>query len=289
LGILELDAQGNGNLSFVDDQSRNLLTRYDSMEITLEPSPDPSPNSSGVVAFSSGIPMGALMHVRHVLVSIGDTPNQIGLVEGLWIDTMLVDEQANAMLDAFDAGDKAAAMRNAEAIVNLIVGSQSPDYGDLDHDGEATDPGDGYGLLLNGESPGYTEGVESHTLYAMQSGDANEFVIMHAQHVIISVTNVEGWLVQLRDLCQEILKDAPGADMRGTVVQAVALADQIINGVDLNGNEQVEPIPGEGGVLTAYQHAYYMADMQILFGAGQVMPPGPTPAATLPSYEYQEK
>ncbi|MEW5941556.1 MAG: serine/threonine-protein kinase, partial [Chloroflexota bacterium] len=56
LGVLELDAEGNGTLSFVDEQSRNLLSRYDSMELTIEPSPDPSPNSSGVVAFSSGIP-----------------------------------------------------------------------------------------------------------------------------------------------------------------------------------------------------------------------------------------
>lgn len=275
LGVLELDAQGSGNLSFVDEQSRNMLARYDSMEITVEPSPDPSPNLSGIVAFSSGIARNALTHVRHVLVGMSDTPDQIALIEGLWIDSKLVDEQANAMLAAFDANDKAAAMKNAEAIVNLIVGSQSPDYGDLDGDGEVTDPGDGYGLLLNGESPGYTEGVESHTLYAMQGGDAPENVILHGGHVVTSITNVEGWLVKLRDLCQTILTDAPNQDMRGIIVQAVGLADQIVTGVDLDGDEKIEPIPGEGGVQTAYQHAYYMADMSILFGAGQLMPVAP--------------
>jgi hypothetical protein len=241
------------------------------------------------VAFSSAIPKVALTHTRHVLVAMEDTPGQIGMLEGLWTDTMLVDEQANAMLNAFDAGDKAAAMRNAEAIVNLIVGSQSPEYGDLDGDGEVTDPGDGFGLLLNGESPGYIEGVESHTQYAMEGGDANDLVILHGQHVLISVTNVEGWLVQLRDLCLEILQDAPGTDMRGTVVRAVALADQIINGVDVDGNERVDPVPGEGGVKTAYQHAYYMADMAILPGEGQVMPPGVVPVMTSAPYEYEEK
>ena len=287
LGVLELDAQGGGNLSFVDDQSRNLLARYDSMELTEEPSPDPSPNSSGVVVFSSGIPSKALIHVRHLLVSIADTPGQIGLIQGMWNDAMLVDEQANAMLSAFDADDKAAAMKNAEAIINLIVGSQSPDYGDLDGDGEVTDPGDGYGLLLNGESPGYTGGTISHTQYVMQSGDASRLVLLHGGHVIISVTNVEGWLVQLRDLCKDVLKHLPDQDMRGMMVQAVSLADQVVNGVDLDGNERVDPIPGEGGVKTAYQHAYYMADMEILFGAGQVMPPGPPPEAT--PEPYQEK
>ncbi len=289
LGVLELDAQGNGSLSFVDGQSRNMLARYDSMEITVEPSPDPSPNSSGVVAFSSSIPRNALTHVRHVLASVSDSPNEIALIEGLWIDSKLVDEQANAMLAAVDANDKAAAMRSAEAIVNLIVGSQAPEYGDLDGDGEVTDPGDGYGLLLNGDSPGYIEGVESHTLYAMQGGDAPANVILHGGHVITSIMNVEDWMVQLRDLCLSILKDMPSQDVRSTVVQAVALADQIVTGVDLNGDENIDPIPGEGGVLTAYQHAYYMADMDILIGAGQVMPLGPTPSVTSQPYEYQEK
>jgi serine/threonine protein kinase len=284
LGILELDAQGAGTLSFADDQSRNLLGRYDSMEVTLEPSPDPSPNSSGQVAFSSRIPTNALVHVRHVLVSIHDTPHQIGLMDGLLTDSTLVDNEANAMLAAFDANDKVAAMRHAEAILNLIVGSQSPDYGDLDGDGKVTDPGDGYGLLLNGESPGYTGGVESHTMYAMQSGDASEAIITHGMHVITSVTNVEDWLVQLRDLCKAILRDSSDLEMRSTMVQAVALADQIVKGVDLDGNERIDAIPGEGGVLTAYQHSYYMADMVILFGANQVMPPGPTPDVTPESY-----
>jgi len=289
LGVLELDAQGNGDLAFVDDQSRNLLERYDSMEITEEPSPDPSPNASGAVVFSSAIPPTALTHTRHVLVSMADTPGQVGLIEGLRADALLLDEQANLMLGALDAKDQVAAQKHAEAIANLIVGSQSPDYGDLDGDGEVTDPGDGYGLLLNGENPGYTEGVESHTLYAMQGGDASESVILHGGHVVASITNVESWLVQLRDLSFAILKNPSGGDLRSLVVQAVGLADQIVNGVDLDGDERIEPIIGEGGVATAYQHAYYMADMDILFGAGQIMPPGPTPSATMQPYEYQEK
>jgi hypothetical protein len=34
--------------------------------------------------------------------------------------------------------------------------------------------------------------------------------------------------------------------------------------VDVNGNENVEPISGEGGAVTAYEHSYYMADILIL-------------------------
>ena len=48
--------------------------------------------------------------------------------------------------------------------------------------------------------------------------------------------------------------------------EAVALADKIRNGIDVNGNESIEPVPGEGGALTAYEHAYYMADVAIVPG-----------------------
>ena len=43
--------------------------------------------------------------------------------------------------------------------------------------------------------------------------------------------------------------------------------------IDMNGDEKIEPISGEGGTLTAYEHAYYMADMVIVPSASQI----PTP------------
>lgn len=275
LGVLELDENGDGALSFADPQSRNLLERFDTMEITLEPSPDSSPNTSGRVVFSSGIISESLMHVRHLLVSISNTPNQIGLVHGMMTDARLVDEYANAMLASFDASDDAAMRANAEAVVNLIVGSQSDLYADHDGDGNLNDPGDGYGLLLNGDSPGYTGGVFSHAQYSMQAAGAPDTVQLHGMHVLISVENVEHWSVDLRDLVLSVLQNPSDASTRGALVKIVALADQIVSGVDLDGNERVDPVAGEGGAWTVYDHAYYMADMEILFGANQIMPPGP--------------
>ena len=60
-----------------------------------------------------------------------------------------------------------------------------------------------------------------------------------------------------------ILHSPVNADTEGMIRNAVALANQIQNGFDVNGNENIEPIPGEGGTTTAYDHAYYMAHMLI--------------------------
>jgi len=100
---------------------------------------------------------------------------------------------------------------------------------------------------------------------------------------------VEGWSVQLRDLCMAILQNPPDQELREKIVQAIALADQIVTGVDLDGNERIDAVPGEGGVLTAYQHAYYMADMEILIGAGQVLSPGSPPDVIIVETPYIEK
>jgi len=52
--------------------------------------------------------------------------------------------------------------------------------------------------------------------------------------------------------------------MEGMVRNSVALAYLIQNGFDANGNESIEPIPGEGGAATTHEHAYYTADVENL-------------------------
>jgi hypothetical protein len=87
---------------------------------------------------------------------------------------------------------------------------------------------------------------------------------VHGEHVKICADNVALWASQLHDMLVNIEKAPVGSDLEAMVRPAAALANQIRNGVDTNGNESIEPIPGEGGEVTAYQHAYYMADMSIV-------------------------
>jgi hypothetical protein len=86
---------------------------------------------------------------------------------------------------------------------------------------------------------------------------------IHGEHVKISATNVGGWTTTLRDQLMLILQSPFAPEMEGMIRNSVALANHIEAGFDINGNETIEPIPGEGGAKTAYDHAYYMADMLI--------------------------
>jgi serine/threonine protein kinase len=263
LGDLSLDQNGDGALSFVDPQGRNLLAIYNRMEITVEPNPDPSPNPTEQVAFSASLPPGGLLHVRHLLVSFPKAPNGTALADGLLKDATLADEAAQRMLAAYQSGDEAATRLEAESILNLLVGSQSEDHKDWNGDGQVTDLGDGYGLLLNGDNAGYIQATYSHADFAVTAEDATDNMKMHGEHVKICAQNLSQWTPQLRDLAKQILNSPLGPDTESSIRQAVALADNMLKGTDLNGNEKIEPIPGEGGAQTAYQHAFYMADMLI--------------------------
>lgn len=263
LGIISFDANGSGALSFVDPQGRNLLGTYHGLEITVEPNPDGNPNPSGKVAYAVTLPPAGLAHVRHLLYEYDDTPNHIGFVRGLMTDTMLVDTMSQDMLAAYQAGNEAKVRADAEAMLNVIVGKQSENHKDWDKDGKINDPGDGFGLLLNGDSEGYIQGTYSHADLAATASDATQNMKIHGEHVKISATNVGGWTTTLRDQLMLILQSPFAPEMEGMIRNSVALANHIEAGFDINGNETIEPIPGEGGAKTAYDHAYYMADMLI--------------------------
>jgi tRNA A-37 threonylcarbamoyl transferase component Bud32 len=273
LGVLKLDETHQTQLLFDDPQHRNLLNFYDHMQITIEPNPDDNPNPSGDVAYSSGWAPGALVHIKHLVVAMPDTPGQIGLIYGLYNNVKLVNDAAQAMQTAAKIGDDANVRLNAEAIVNLISGKfNTQTYGDLNGDGVVTDPGDGYGLLQNGSQVGYIAGVADHAALSAAAPDATDNIKLHSSHVIVTAQNLEAWAPQLRDLCVAILQSPPGTNNSASITKAAALADKLMNGIDINNDGQVDPVAGEGATLTAYEHSYFMATMPILTGANQ-MPP----------------
>ena len=271
IGLLAQNDAGQFTLTFVDPQNQNLLGQYNRMEITLEPNPDDNPNSSRDVVYSSTVPSGSLGHIRHLLVATDETPNQIPVSVGLINNVTFINQSTKSMTEAYATGDRGAMRSYAEAIVNLIVGKDDPQfYLDWDGNGTINDPSDGYGLLINGDQSGYLDGMIHHSSYSAAATGASSFVQMHAGHVEICIQNIEIWAPELRDLAIRIARSSQDQNVETDLNTAVVLADQILNGLDINGDESVDPIPGEGGALTAVKHSEYMADMIILPGENQV-------------------
>ena len=263
LGIISFDAEGNGSLTYVDPQGRNLLGMYRGLEITVEPNPDNITNPSNIIVSAVMLPEDGFTHVRHLLYSFSATPNEVGFIHGLNADTSLLQQIAQFMLASYESGNEPQVRSQAEGMINLIVGNQSPEYKDWDNNGTINDPGDGFGLLLNGDNEGYIQGTFTHANLALTSPDATENMLVHGEHVMAAATNIAEWTPTLRDQLILIVQTPFDPAMEGMIRNALALANQVQDGFDVDGNENIEPIQGEGGATTAYEHAYYMADILI--------------------------
>ena len=95
---------------------------------------------------------------------------------------------------------------------------------------------------------------------------------VHGEHVKIAATNIGDWATTLRDRFILILNSPFISGMEGMIRNSVALAIQVENGFDVNRNDNIEPIPGDGS-RTAYDHACNMEEMGILEAPSQT----PTP------------
>ena len=147
--------------------------------------------------------------------------------------------------------------RHAEHIYNLIAGSRDPHFGDLDGDGHSQNAGDGYGLLPNGDQPGYVRATADSARAAEIAADATPDIKLHAQHVQICADNLMRWATEARSLALGLSlgPDASASD------RLLKLATAISIGEDINGDGQIAPVAGEGGGLVAYVHAQYMAGL----------------------------
>jgi serine/threonine protein kinase len=275
IGILHVDAQGDGQLVFVDKAGENLLATFDHFEITIEPNPDTNPLPSGNVAYSGALPAAPLVHIRHLLVAFAQAPGSIGLTIGVMRDSNLMTQTAQAILDAQKVGDLAAMKREAEGLVNLIEGQGGADYGDLNGDGTITDPSDGFGLLPGARGGGYIQASIEHASYAASSPGATSYMVDQANKLEAAAQNLGAWAAQIRDTGLAIIKSQTVDDAAEPVHRVVRLVDLFANGLDLNVDGQIEPVVGEGGAQTMYFYARRMADIFVVSGPA----PTPNPAA----------
>lgn len=273
-GAIGYNESGLGELIVFEPGRENLLGLYDQVEITLEPLNDPNPEApSGEVVASSVFPPLALVHVRHVLVSFHGAPKGEALIQGLWYGVDNVDTSLLEMEKAFHAGDEAFVRKKNEEVINLLAGRANTDlYRDWDGDGRLDDPGDGYGLLENGDGFGYIPVTISHAFFAADALDATENIKTNSAHVIACAENIRGWSEQLLKLALQLQETPFGAEMEPIIGEMRRLAEHALYGVDSNESGLIEPIAGECGADSAYEYAYAMAEMPLLPGRHRIPP-----------------
>jgi hypothetical protein len=184
---------------------------------------------------------------------------------GLLKQAQALNAQALLLQNAFSSQNTTAVQCAAQSINNILEGAHGPHFHQLSAlcaTVNITDPSDGYGLRGNN---GYIVTAKAHAGFAAQSADATDNIRTHAKHVGIAMDNIDGWGAKIDSDVESLV--ANRAANPTTVQEIVSLSNRLLNGIDTNNDESVDPVPGEAGAITGYQHAQLMALLPLTAGA----------------------
>jgi len=255
LGTLKVHNQ-TGSLTYATNS--NLLSPGDKFEITQEQGAPVAP--AGKVILTGTFPMKSFLHVGHVLVDYPETPGKIGLLVGVLEQTHLLNIQAAVLQNMAASQNTVAIGCVAQGMLDIIEGKSGSHYKRLDEAcalQNVTATGDGYGLQ---GKKGYLTGSTEHAGFAISQPDATSAMHVHTALMDVSLSNINNWLTKID-------QDAFHLQMHPTemskVEEIVRLADYAYYGVDVNGDGQVDPVPGEGGAKTAFQQGQLIATLSL--------------------------
>ena len=271
LGTLVASGQ-TFSLNYAGDGSRrqqgtNLLGAGNKLKITLEQGQVNLP--TGKVVLSGTFPPKAFVHIRHLLFSFPTTPGKVGLLVGLRDQTQHLDAQALILQNAVSAQNSQAITCAAQNIIDIIEGTNGSNYQPLSDQCASqniTAAYDGFGLLgsASDSQGGYIATAAAHASLAATQPDATDNIRIHAQHIEIAMTNIKGWVTTVDADAVALLSNPSNT---AKVSEIVTLSDHAYHGVDINGDEQIDPVPGEAGAITAYIHGQLMAALPLVLSS----------------------
>lgn len=259
LGQLTPSSQGF-SLNFAG-HGTNLLSLGNKLEITMEQGTPNAP--TGNVVLTATFPPKAVIHIRHLLLAFPITPNHIGLLVGVLGQAQQLNAQAQLLQNAEASHNTFTIQCVAQSMIDIIEGAHGHHYQPLSQVCASLNlniVGDGFGLL---GPNGYLALAAAHASLAATQSDSTSLIRVHAGHVEICITNIQGWVTTVDNDAIDLLAHP---DHTFKVQEMMTLSDHAYHGVDTNGDEQIDPVPGEGGAITAYIHGQLMATLTLAPG-----------------------
>lgn len=149
---------------------------------------------------------------------------------------------ADELKNAADRKNPPTVLRHAEHLINLIVGKNSADFGDLDGNGFVEDPGDGTGLLNLVQTVGEASSSTPAVVQVADQVHAELLKILAATKTVLAASDYTTTQAQINEI--QTLSHEIGSDSGNSVPQIA----QVL-GIS---TEQTPVAPGQGapGAIT---------------------------------------
>jgi hypothetical protein len=216
---------------------------YDSVVVAVTGMPLPGllPPGPAGVAVPAG-PVGT--HIGHVVNAFNGTPGNVGLL------TVAVAEARIAATHAQLATRQPANLDYMKTHAGHVIHALDPSV-------VSAGPGQNYGVKKA------AEGVATHIELAAAVPGASGNVQLHARHIATCARNTIQRADALIALAQQVISSTSATEAAGLVSRMATLADQLMNGVDANGDGRITVDPGEGGLNLADDHVKLMLAVEV--------------------------
>lgn len=256
VGVIKVAADGSVSHTYTSVTKENLIGKYSTFAISVEPSPDTDPAPSGTYAYTSTIPTAGMTHVRHIVSEWAAAPGKVGFAEGARKQLAVAQAHAALSLARVAASDLAGAQTHAQHVVNILEGSKGTNFNEA-----AGNPGDGFGVLVYGAL------AVQHAGFAATAAPTYAPITSGATMVKDSMGNVIDWGGKARDQALLATKSSSLTDIQLWMNNVANLLKLAQDGVDADADGVVAGVKGEGGAQVAYWQGQLMATYEVMAGA----------------------
>lgn len=275
-GAMTVEADGSVSHTFGSASAgytgEDLIAAYNTVVVTAEPTANAAgADPAGPPVYNHTVPLGAMTHVRHLVVS-SPGGGENGILTNLKTQLDAAITHANLAKSGATLDD---VLTHTQHVINILEGTDGANY-----DAAVGDPGDGVGAI------NHAAAAIAHAALAAAAAADDEVIAAQVALVDITGQNAGNWAAAARDIAvTKIIGSGnitlakifvgPGA---GTVISALEAAS---NGYDSDGDGTIESIANEGGAAQAFVEAQKIATYTLTPGApAPVATPTPEPGAT---------
>jgi len=250
LGTLPLTS----TLVLTGTTEENLLLQYNRIVITSEPAGAIPERMGEQVHFSGEHPATFMTHLQAALFS--SEQYETGLLAGARDQMAIAIAHSGFLQDALDS-DLAEARRHAEHIINVIEGKEGKHFGDLDGDGMAQNPGDGFGVRA------YLEAARIEMTQATATMTVTTDSRFFAERYLAANDHSLALLERAYEKALQIFAADTADEARPFAAELRTLLHAALEGEDLDGNGVVDPLADEGGIAVLYEAGLLLGELPI--------------------------
>ena len=235
VGLTDVEYQRRTFLVSSDSMSRRI---FDSVVVAVTGAPLPGYAARAAVLAVPAGPAG--VHIGHVVNGFNETPTLQGLLPAATAEARIAIQHAGL------AGRQPNNLEYMKLHAGHVIHALDPKAINL------TAPGLGYGVTKA------ATGVATHIDLAAAAQGASPAIVMHAKHIATAARNVAERAGAALAIAQKVQAATTAAEAAALVSQLTSTVEQLIAGVDVNGDGRITWEQGEGGLQQADEHVKLM-------------------------------